>query len=267
MVTKSDTALTCSQCGGELYPDEGQLFINCPYCASALFVSTERIVFHWYLDSTFDPEQAEASLARWLSKVEIGLDLGNDAQLTQSSFTYFPFWMIRMTEGENEEIVFEPAAATSVTEIRNLHLPGGNFLKYSEEIASHSLDPTIPLPSLIKQLDRRGKSEDHIAEIAFIHIPIYTLKYTYRGREYTALVEGSSGEVFSNIYPEKPRGLYVVLSVATALTFICLATLPCIGNALDIEEGRRIGLALSLGLGALFGIVVVAIAGWLAGER
>ncbi|MHC1782655.1 MAG: hypothetical protein AB9891_07845 [Anaerolineaceae bacterium] len=44
--------LTCTQCGGELHPDEGQLFITCPYCSASVYLDKSKVVFHWSLAPT-----------------------------------------------------------------------------------------------------------------------------------------------------------------------------------------------------------------------
>ena len=57
----------CPQCGGELHPDEGQIFLTCPYCGSAVHADKSRIVFHWYLAATLDEAKARGALARWMA--------------------------------------------------------------------------------------------------------------------------------------------------------------------------------------------------------
>ena len=56
----------CTQCGGELHPDEGQIFLTCPYCESTVYLDKSRVVFHWYLASTLDDQKARTNLARWM---------------------------------------------------------------------------------------------------------------------------------------------------------------------------------------------------------
>ena len=53
--------LRCTQCGGELHPDEGQIFLICPYCGAAVYLDKSRVVFHWYLASTLDEAKARAA--------------------------------------------------------------------------------------------------------------------------------------------------------------------------------------------------------------
>ena len=61
------TTLTCTQCGGELHPDEGQVFVTCPFCGATVFVDRAQVVFHWYVAPTLDADQAAAALRRWMS--------------------------------------------------------------------------------------------------------------------------------------------------------------------------------------------------------
>ncbi len=35
--------LQCTQCGGELHPDEGQLFVTCPFCNSTIYLDKSHV--------------------------------------------------------------------------------------------------------------------------------------------------------------------------------------------------------------------------------
>src|SRR5512134_242450 len=84
--------LLCTQCGGELHPDEGQIFITCPYCSSTVYLDKSRVVFHWYIAPTLDPDQARAALNRWMAGNQTVKDLDEKSQLTGQEFAYFPVW-------------------------------------------------------------------------------------------------------------------------------------------------------------------------------
>src|SRR5512139_3989585 len=100
--------LLCTQCGGELHPDEGQIFLTCPYCNSTVFVDKTQVVFHWYLAPTMDEGKARASLARWMAGNQTVKDLDKKARLVGQTFEYFPIWLFkrRNIQGK-EEIVIE----------------------------------------------------------------------------------------------------------------------------------------------------------------
>jgi predicted RNA-binding Zn-ribbon protein involved in translation (DUF1610 family) len=113
----------CTQCGGELHPDEGQIFLTCPFCNSTVYLDKSQVVFHWYLASTLDEVKARASLARWMAGNQTVKDLDRKSQITGMTFEYFPMWYLKhRTPNGNERTYLLPAAATSVTEIRQMNL-------------------------------------------------------------------------------------------------------------------------------------------------
>src|SRR4030067_599376 len=57
-------SINCTQCGGELHPDEGQIFLTCPFCLSTVYLDKSQVVFHWYLAPTLDEERARAGALR-----------------------------------------------------------------------------------------------------------------------------------------------------------------------------------------------------------
>jgi predicted RNA-binding Zn-ribbon protein involved in translation (DUF1610 family) len=70
--------LTCAQCGGELHPDEGQVFLTCPFCSTTVYIDKARVVFHWYLvPQRVTHEQAS-----------------HRAQLYEAFLVYLPFWTV-----------------------------------------------------------------------------------------------------------------------------------------------------------------------------
>ncbi len=84
--------LNCTQCGGALHPDEGQIFLTCPYCGATVYLDPAQVVFHWYLAPTLNPQQAGGELYRWMSGSQTVKDLDKKAQVVGQSFEYFPLW-------------------------------------------------------------------------------------------------------------------------------------------------------------------------------
>ena len=114
--------IQCTQCGGELRPDEGQ---------------------------------ARAALARWMAGNQTVKDLDQKARLVSGTFEYFPLWFFRRKSGNYEEIILEPAAATSVTELRGLKLPAGDLRKYDPELDAQAHAPSVPLQAALGWLVER----------------------------------------------------------------------------------------------------------------
>jgi DNA-directed RNA polymerase subunit RPC12/RpoP len=258
----------CTQCGGELHPDEGQIFVNCPYCESTVFLDKSQVVFHWYLASTLDHEKARGSLARWMAGNQTVKDLDKKSQINDQDFRYFPIWFFksRSIDGQDEIRQF-PAAATSVTEMGQVKIPAGDMRKFDDSLESQSQPPTVPLETALDWLKDRDVSKDQILELALVHVPMYFFKYTYQGDLFTAVVEGATGEVFANIFPAKPESPYRLIGALSALVFLCLATFPVIGALFNNLDGFGIGLITCMTLGIIAAPILFFLAIWVAAKK
>jgi predicted RNA-binding Zn-ribbon protein involved in translation (DUF1610 family) len=259
--------LTCTQCGGELHPDEGQIFLTCPYCSAAVYLDKSRVVFHWYLAPTLDEPKARGSLARWMAGNQTVKDLDKKSRLTGATFEYFPVWYFKrkLPDGK-EEILLQPAAAISVTEIRNVRLPAGDLRKYDPDLASQAQSPSVPLQAALGWLAERQVPANEIIEQALVHIPLFIFKYVYRNATYTAIVEAATGSVFANIFPAKAETPYVLVGGLSAAVFLCLASFPVIGSIANGSDGFGIGLAACSILGIIAAPVLFALAVWVAAK-
>jgi hypothetical protein len=261
--------LACTQCGGELHPDEGQLFLTCPYCSASVYVDKSRVVFHWYVHPTLDEARARGELARWMAGNDTVKDLDRKSKVAGQSFQYFPVWYFkhRAPSSSQETVFLEPAAATAITECGNVTLPAGDLRRYEPDLDAQSQPPTVPLESALGWLSERRKLPSaEIVESALVHIPIYTFKYSFSGTVYTALVEGATGRTIANIFPAKAEAPYVLAGGLSAAVFLALAAMPVIGYLVAGEQGMTVGLMACGGLGLLAVPVLLVIAAWVAAK-
>ena len=203
MATPSPASkLNCTQCGGELHPDEGQIFVTCPYCSATVYLDKTQVVFHWSVAPTLSAEQAAAALARWMSGSQTVKDLDQKSRVTGQSFTYFPLWYFQVRQASGQEVVLlQPGAATSVTELKIC----------SSRRATAAHDPALGA------VQRAHRAAARCARFALQTAPIrlfkrgtgacaiYIFKYVSKST-YTAVAEAapaSAGETFS-IKPEAP---------------------------------------------------------------
>ncbi len=259
--------LRCTQCGTELHPEESQRFITCPNCNSTIYLDKSRVVLHYALAPTVDDRKARGLLAQWMAGNETVKDLDRKAQVVAQTFEYFPLWYFKWRVQGKEEIMLEPAAATSVSELRRLNLPAGDLRRYDPSLDGQAHPPTVPLQTALGWLQGRGLNVANIAETALVHVPLYTFKYTFNNKTYTALVEAATGKVFANVFPPKAEAPYLLAGCASALVFFVLAWIPLIGAAtVGDESGYFGGLAVCAGLGCLTAPVLFAIAAWVAAK-
>jgi hypothetical protein len=161
--------------------------------------------------------------------------------------------------------MLEPAAATSVSELRRLILPAGDLRKYVSSLDGDAHMPSVPLDAALGWLEQRQVPAAEIVERALVHIPMFTCKYTFKGNTYTAVVEGATGEVFANIFPAKSEAPYLLAGGLTGGIFLCLATIPVIG-ALAGGNSAGLGVAICVGGGLVAAPFLFALAAWVAAK-
>ncbi len=252
-------AIHCTQCGAELHPDEGQIFLTCSFCGATVFVDKSQVVFHWALHPTLSAQQAGEALARWMSGNQTVKDLDRKARVIGSLFQYFPLWSFtwRGPDGR-EQTSLQPAAATSITEVAKMNLPAGDLVRYEQINEADAVAPTVPLEGAREWL-AQSQPNAQVRESALVHVPIYIFKYQYNNQVYTALVEAATGSVIANIFPAKAEAPYLTAGFITAAVFIFISLLPHI-------FGSVIGLPLMLVLGAVAIPVLFAFAAYVAAK-
>jgi predicted RNA-binding Zn-ribbon protein involved in translation (DUF1610 family) len=261
----SPPALTCTQCGGELHPDEGQIFLTCPYCAATVYLDKSRVVFHWYVAPTLSAEQARSALFRWMSGSQTVKDLDKKSQVVGQDFRYFPLWYHIWSGGKDEQMTLQPAAATSITELAQIKLPAGDLRKYEAGLDAQSEAPSVPLEAAAAWLTQAHGKVD-VRETALVHVPIYIFKYNYRGRVFTAIVDAANGTVLASLFPAKAEAPYLLVGGVAALIYLCLALIPVFGALSGGEDGVLTGMLLCSGLGAVAAPVLLAWAVWVASK-
>jgi predicted RNA-binding Zn-ribbon protein involved in translation (DUF1610 family) len=278
MQSPEATLLTCTQCGGELHPDEGQIFITCPYCSATVYVDKSRVVFHWYVAPTLNEQQAQGALFRWMSGSKTVKDLDKKAQVTGRVFQFFPLWYFKAKTEEGEQIHLRPAAATAITELSHLPLPAGDLRRYEDSLNAQSVEPSVPLSAALDWLGAVGQlpagpasgppprqAGPAVQETALVHVPVYLFKYAYRGQQYSALVDAASGMVLANLFPAKAEAPYLLVGIVTALIYLCLALAPLVGAFAD-SEGVFAGAAICIGAGLLVAPILFLWAYWVAAK-
>lgn len=275
---------TCSQCGGELHPDEGQLFLACPYCGATVYLDRSRVVFHWYVAPTLNDQAAVGALYRWMSGSQTVKDLDKKARIVGQSFQYFPVWYFKMQEQGKEQVILQPASATSVTELANLNIPAGDLRKYDSALDSQAASPSVPLEAALDWVRQRRPQGQlasgleavsqqaaaltgKVEEMSLVHIPLYFFKYAYASGTYTAIVDAASGTVLANIFPPKREAPYLLVGIVTALVYLCLALIPLFAWGADNGgAGGGIGLAICAGVGLVAAPILFAWAYWVAAK-
>ncbi len=251
--TPVDTLIACQQCAAELPVAAGSQFVTCAYCDTANFVDKTRVVLHYAVRMTVNDEAAVAVLRRWMAGNSTVKGLDRKANIETPYFEYFPMWMIRVMQADEERVFLEPAAALSVSELKYLTVPAADLESYQPyEMDAAAVAPTVPHEAMRQWLiDDHNIKNEEIQSISLVHLPIYRCKYEFNGRRYTALVDAATSKVFANIYPAKWEAPYLALGFAAFATYFCAAFIPIGGYLFDVT---------ALGIGAYcIAVIVLAI--------
>lgn len=254
------------------------MFVTCPFCSATVFLDKSRVVFHWSVAPTLDDDKALAALYRWMSGSHTVKDLDKKARVVGQSFQYFPVWYLKRQTPRGEEVVLQPAAATSITEISALKLPAGDLRKYDPALDAQSAVPSVPLEAALEwtghaadgslgpgpaaQIEKDAPAGG-FSEAALVHVPLYFFKYAFRDATYTAVVDAASGTVLASLFPPKQEAPYITVGIVAALVYLCLALVP-LGMGLGSGDGLGMGMAICSGLGLLAAPLLFAWAFWVA---
>lgn len=243
--------IKCTQCAADVEVQQDETFIECPYCASALYLDKRKVVFHYVVASNFKPNEAEGNLKRWMAGNHTVKDLDKKSQIAKTAFYYFPVWYFKVKDSLGDKIYIQPAASTSVSEIKKIPIPAGALKFYDKTQYSDSemVQPDVLYDSAKSWLQNSGVEPDSIAEAALVHIPFYQFYYYFNNHTYTALVEASSGQVYANIYPAKSEAPFRILFGLSIAAFIITSILCFVigyaisghaDDALIVGEGLKI---------------------------
>ena len=265
MTDPGTNEVKCGQCGSVLAVEHGSYYVTCEFCGTTSFVDKARAVFHYALRVTIGQEEALPALRRWMAGDETVKNLDSKAEIEQPVFEYFPMWMVKAQTGEQEQIFLKPAAALSVSELERLTVPAADLQSYDPGLDESIVPPSVSYEAMQQWLaaDQHIQPED-MREVSLIHVPIYTFKYGFDGRRYTAIVEAAAGEVFANIFPAKWEAPYRTLRTLAFVVYFLAALIPLAGLLLGQEPGLAIGLgvyalvAIGLAIPILIAAMVIA---------
>ena len=210
----------CTQCGAAIEVAPDVRVLACPYCGTALAVSAEGAVFHETMVPTVDQGEAVSHLRRFLAGDATVANLDREAQIGPAELSYFPFWGFRVRRGGEERTVLMPAAPSSLQGLQGLALPAGQTRPMTEDVGGDApvLEPDVPMATAEEWLHER-EGEVQVLQRVLYHLPMYRLRYRWRGRSFTAGVDAVSGRVFPADFPAKAEAPYLLVAGLSLAVF------------------------------------------------
>jgi hypothetical protein len=266
MESLTSSKIICPQCAGENEVPIDEKFTECVFCGSAIYIDKKKIVSHFVINSNFKKEEAEGNLRRWMAGNFQVKDLDKLAQISQMSFYYFPMWYFKTDKSSGETIYLQPASSTSISEIKKINIPAGNLKVYNKKDFNESefVAPDVLFDSAQNWLKDTGVNIDTVALSNLVHIPFYQYYYNYDGKQYTALVEASSGKVYANLWPAKSEAPFRIMFALCIIAFFLISVLALVVGAWDREAFLMTDMAVKIFGYGLASVPLILIAYFIA---
>jgi hypothetical protein len=249
--------ILCQQCAAPLPVEQGVQYVTCQFCGATNFVDKRRSVFHYVVRDTVRPDDAVAALRRWMGGNETVKDLDKKATIGRPEFQLFPMWLVRVRRDGQETVYLEPAAAISVSEIKQLTIPAADLEPYDHTLDDAAVAPTVPYEMMQQWLrDDEGIPAGAIHEAAIVHLPLFLIKYQFKGEAYTAIVDAASSQVFANIFPAKWEVPYLAIAAVAFVVYFISALLPGGGFLFNEAAGLGVGIMAALVIDLVLGVLI-----------
>jgi hypothetical protein len=192
----------CPQCGGKVALEDGAIFLDCPYCDTALYVEERAVHARTILAPKMkDWCEAEARVeawagetrGRWAAKAMREMMQG----MARPEMRYFPAWVLRTHTGQ---VHVEPAAITAATEMWKLDVEAGQVVD-ATPVGEELPMPEVPRQAALAWAVQRGVDLGTVAEMRLTYVPIYVLHCAHEGQMFTVVVEAATDRVISDSAP------------------------------------------------------------------
>jgi hypothetical protein len=200
----------CPKCGAPLELDVGTLIAECSYCDSQIFLDKSGAQFYYILPFNSGERQAVGIFRRWAAGPKKVKNLDSLASVQRLSRQYFPIYMFKRRVGNAESVLVEPAKLTILPGFRSLKVPPGDIKVFGKEFETGDaevLEPDLDMSAYLPSLPGEP------IEQALVYFPVWHVEYFYKGRSYTCVIDGSSGEVFTDLFPVRGSGPYLAVSL------------------------------------------------------
>ena len=200
----------CPKCGANVPIDTGMKFTKCPYCSSQIYLDRSGAGFYYVLPFMSDQNASIGMFRRWAAGSTKAKDLDKLAQVKGVKKQYFPVYMFKRDVGGKEQVLIEPAGSTTLPGLHSLKVPAGDLKIFDSTYdvgGAELIKPDIEMLSYMNNLPGQPKEQ------ALVYFPIWNMTYSFEGKDYSIVVDGVSGEVFSASFPMRGSAPYLLVAI------------------------------------------------------
>jgi len=196
--------------------DTGTKFVKCTYCSSQIYIDRSGVGFYYAAPFMIDETNAIGLFRRWAAGPTKAKDLDRRAQVAGITKQYFPVYIFKRDVKGREEVLIEPAGSTTLPGLHTLKVPAGDLKIFDASFDTSGAElvkPDIEMLSYMDSLPGDPKEQ------ALVYLPIWRVTYVFEQKRFEAVVDGSTGEVFSASFPTRSSAAYMIVAILGFFAF------------------------------------------------
>jgi DNA-directed RNA polymerase subunit RPC12/RpoP len=210
-------SVKCNKCGAPIDLDPGVKFAKCKFCDSQIFLDRSGAGFFYIIPFMMNATQAQAVFKRWSAGSRMAKDLETEARISVLRQSYFPVYMFKRDVNGKEQVLVQPARSTILPGMRNLKIPPGDLKIFDQKFSTEGAEVISPDMDMLAYLSSLpGKP----VEQALVYFPTWIVEYNYKMKKYSAVIDGSSGEIFATDFPPRQAAPYIIVGVVGFVAFV-----------------------------------------------
>ena len=209
-------SVKCPKCAAPVTFDTGTKFVKCSYCDSQIFIDRSGAGFYYVVPFAVAEPDAVGFFRRWAAGSTRAKNLDRRAQIAGVRRQYFPVYMFKRDVKGREEVLIEPAGSTTLPGLHKLKVPAGDLKIFDETFDTEGVDlikPDIEMLSYLDSLPGEAKEQ------ALVYFPIWRIDYVFDQKRFEVVVDASTGEVFSSMFPGRSSAAYMIVAVIGFMAF------------------------------------------------
>ena len=209
-------SIKCPKCAAPVTFDTGTKFVKCSYCSSQIYIDRSGAGFYYAAPFMVDETNAIGLFRRWAAGPTKAKDLDRRAQVAGITKQYFPVYMFKRDLNGREGVFIEPAGSTTLPGLHTLKVPAGDLKIFDASFdtsGAELIKPDIEMLSYMDSLPGGPKEQ------ALVYLPIWRITYVFEQKRFEAVVDGSTGEVFSAVFPTRSSAAYMIVAVLGFFAF------------------------------------------------
>jgi hypothetical protein len=209
----------CAKCGGDNELDSGTKFMRCRYCESQMYIDRSGAGFFYilpYQQGFVTQDQVHAAFKRWAAGPKMAKELESQFSNYTAKAQFFPVYMFRRDVNGQEQVLINPAKSTTLPGMHMLKVPAGDIKVFDQKYnygGTELVQPDIGMNAYLSALP--GKP----TEQALVYFPIWNVTYDFRGKRYSTIIDGSTGQVFSSEFPTRAETPFLVVGIGGFAAF------------------------------------------------